>query len=176
MHLDISLTGPRTEDGEGFPIVADAIPRLDDVDLRLIERLQVDGRTSNSRLARELAVTEATVRRRIAHLERAGVIRVVAITDTETRGNEMFFWVWVAVNGRAAREVALDIAAIPESVSVALVTGNHDIFASFSARDREHMAAILLDQVARVSGVSRYDTALALDLLLSDVRWARFQT
>lgn len=101
-------------------------------------------------------------------------MRVVAITDTETRGNEYFFWTWVDVDQRPAAEVADEIARIPESVSVALVRGNHDIFASFSAHDKEHMARILLDGLGAVEGVARVETALALDLLLSDVRWARF--
>lgn len=155
--------------------MVDTAPRLDEVDLKLIDRLQVDGRTSNSRLARELGVTEATVRRRIAQLERSGVIRVVAITDAEARGNELFFWAWIQVAGRPARSVAADVAALPESVSVALVSGNYDIFASFSARDRSHMAETLVDGLSRIVGIARYDTALALDVYLSDVRWTRFR-
>lgn len=149
-------------------------PDLDEIDLKLIDLLQQDGRTSNSRLAESLGVTEATVRRRIAQLDEAGVMRVVAITDTETRGDEYFFWTWVDVARRPVAEVADEIARIPESVSVALVSGNYDVFASFSAHDKEHMASILLDGLGSIEGVARVETALALDLLLSDVRWARF--
>lgn len=149
-------------------------PELDDIDLKLIALLQEDGRASNSRLAEALGVTEATVRRRIAQLDREKVMRVVAITDTETRGNEFFFWTWVAVHGRPAAEVAEEIARIPESVTVALISGNYDVFASFSAHGKAHMSRVLLDELGRIQGVARVETALALDLLLSDVRWARF--
>jgi Lrp/AsnC family transcriptional regulator for asnA, asnC and gidA len=154
--------------------LADDNGRLDEIDTRLIDLLQKDGRTSNSRLAEALGVTEATVRRRIAQLDEAGIMHIVAITDTATRGNEYFFWAWVQVANRPAREVAEEIATIPESVTVSLVSGNYDIFASFSARDKEHMAAVLTGGLGRIAGIQRTDTALALDLILSDVRWARF--
>jgi DNA-binding Lrp family transcriptional regulator len=154
--------------------LGDEATRLDDIDQRLIDLLQKDGRTSNSKLAQELNVTEATVRRRIAHLEASGIMRVVAVTDTETRGNEYFFWIWVRVKGRPACDVAEEIAMIAEAVHVSLTNGNYDIFASFSARDKGHMGEILFDRVGKVRGIARLDTALALDLLLSDVRWARF--
>jgi Lrp/AsnC family transcriptional regulator for asnA, asnC and gidA len=148
--------------------------RLDQVDLKLIELLQSDGRTSNSRLAAALGVTEATVRRRIAQMEDSRVMRVVAVTDTEARGNDYFFWAWVKVDGRPVVDVARDIAAIPESVTVALVRGDFDVFASFSARDQGHMGRVLLDAIGEIGGISRVESALAVDVLLSDVRWARF--
>ena len=148
--------------------------RLDETDLRLIGLLQEDGRISNSKLARSLGVTEATVRRRVAQLEESRVMRVVAVTDTETRGNEYFFWAWVKVDGRPVADVAMEIAAIDESVTVAIVRGGYDIFASFSSRDHEHMASVLLDRIGAIPGIGRVDSALALELLLSDVRWARF--
>ena len=164
---------PREPGGTGLA-VSDPAVRLDDIDLKLIDLLQADGRTSNSGLARTLGVTEATVRRRIAQLEESRVMRVVAVTDTETRGNEYFFWAWVKVDGRPVLDVARDIAAIPDSVTVALVRGDVDVFASFSARDQAHMATILLDGIGAVAGISRVESAMAVDVLLSDVRWARF--
>ena len=154
--------------------MGDDASRLDDIDQRLIDLLQKDGRTSNSKLAQALNVSEATVRRRIAHLEAIGIMRVVAVTDTEIRGNEYFFWIWVRVKGRPTCDVAEEIATISEAVHVSLTNGNYDIFASFSARNKEHMGQILFDRVGKVEGIARVDTALALDLLLSDVRWARF--
>jgi Lrp/AsnC family transcriptional regulator for asnA, asnC and gidA len=154
--------------------VSDPGAKLDDTDLKLIELLQADGRTSNSRLAAALGVTEATVRRRISQMEESRVMRVVAVTDTEARGNDYFFWAWVKVDGRPVVEVAHDVASIPESVTVALVRGDFDVFASFSARDQGHMASVLLDAMGAIGGISRVESALAVDVLLSDVRWARF--
>jgi hypothetical protein len=42
--------------------------RVDDLDRRIIKMLQVDGRLSNTEIARSLEITETTVRKRIAHL------------------------------------------------------------------------------------------------------------
>ena len=51
---------------------------LDDLDRQLIERLQDDGRRSVVDLARDLATTTKTVRRRMERLLEGGVIQVTA--------------------------------------------------------------------------------------------------
>ena len=46
---------------------------MDELDRRIIELLQQDGRASNAKMARELGVSEGTVRRRLARLLSASI-------------------------------------------------------------------------------------------------------
>ena len=59
---------------------------MDELDLRIIGSLQKDGRTSNSDLARELGVSEGTIRRRLWRLVQRDVIRITAVPNIEKMG------------------------------------------------------------------------------------------
>lgn len=54
---------------------------LNDLDRRILERLSVDARVSNREIARELGVTEGTIRMRLKRLTDENAIQVVAITN-----------------------------------------------------------------------------------------------
>src|SRR3712207_7612075 len=64
------------------PVTA-AVPHvlLDDVGKAIVEQLQQDGRRSYVTIARAVGLSEAAVRQRVARLQEAGVIQVVAVTD-----------------------------------------------------------------------------------------------
>ena len=53
----------------------------DDLDRKIIEMLQGDGRASHAKMARVLEVSEGTVRRRLSSCSKTGIIRVVAIAS-----------------------------------------------------------------------------------------------
>ena len=59
---------------------------LDEIDGKLIELLQRNGRASNIELARQMGVSEGTIRRRFRNLVKEEVIRVVAIPDASKLG------------------------------------------------------------------------------------------
>ena len=62
---------------------------LDEIDGKLIELLQRNGRASNIELARQMGVSEGTIRRRFRNLVKEEVIRVVAIPDASKLGKRM---------------------------------------------------------------------------------------
>ncbi|MCJ2511953.1 MAG: winged helix-turn-helix transcriptional regulator, partial [Candidatus Thermoplasmatota archaeon] len=48
---------------------------LDHVDVKILEKLRENARTSNIGIARDLNISEATVRRRIMSMEKKGIIK-----------------------------------------------------------------------------------------------------
>jgi Lrp/AsnC family transcriptional regulator for asnA, asnC and gidA len=120
---------------------------------RLTDLLQQDGRTSNSKLAESLGVTEATVRRRIAQLDEAGVMRVVAIT-TRRRGETSTS---SDVGGRCEAARGGGCRRSPASRNRFGGARKRQLrhLRPFSAYDKEHMASILLDGLGSIEGVAR---------------------
>jgi DNA-binding Lrp family transcriptional regulator len=59
---------------------------LDEIDQRVIRILQIDGRKPNTEIARELRVSETTVRKRIAQLVSRGFINIVAVPTSRAIG------------------------------------------------------------------------------------------
>ena len=59
---------------------------MDELDLKIISLMQIDGRASNSKIAREIGVAEGTVRRRLGRLIKDDVVKVIAVPNLEMLG------------------------------------------------------------------------------------------
>ena len=59
---------------------------MDELDRKIIALLQIDGRASNAKIAREVGVSEGTVRRRLRRLVQDDVIKVIAVPNLEKLG------------------------------------------------------------------------------------------
>ena len=134
---------------------------LDDTDQAIIALLRRDGRMPYRAIARELNVSENTVRGRVRRMEDSDTMRVVAVTDIEAAGFGMLLAIGVQVEGRSPEEVANDMAAIPEVFSVNVVVGAQDIEILVVARDQAALNALIADQLGAVPGVRRLTPALA---------------
>ncbi|MEM1113689.1 MAG: Lrp/AsnC family transcriptional regulator [Pseudomonadota bacterium] len=147
---------------------------LDATDVAIIELLRSDGRMSFRAIARELDVTEATVRSRVRRLEDSNTMRLVAVTDIEAAGYDMLLAVGVQVEGRAPEAVAQDLAAIAEVFSVNVVVGAQDIEILVVAEDSASLGHLLSVTLATVPGVRRLTPALAVDVLKNQPDWVPF--
>ncbi|MFT5889592.1 MAG: Lrp/AsnC family transcriptional regulator for asnA, asnC and gidA [Zhongshania sp.] len=146
---------------------------MDDVDHRIVAHLRRDGRMAFKALAAELSLTEATVRSRVRRLEEGDSLRVVAVTDYEAVGYTMMLAVGIQVEGRAADEVAEELAGFPEVFSVCQVVGTLDIETLAVARDQEHLSN-LLSKIGSVVGVRKLQPSIALDVLKNQSNWVPF--
>jgi len=102
---------------------------MDDLDRRIINILETNGRASNARIARQVGVSEGTVRRRLNQLMSQNVIRVVALPDPRALGYESEALIGVQVDPDKMDQVADSLAALPHTRWVAVTTGSFDMFA-----------------------------------------------
>ncbi|GHD37978.1 hypothetical protein GCM10007053_27810 [Halioglobus pacificus] len=149
---------------------------LDDADAGIIAQLRADGRAPYRGMAKELGLTEATVRSRIKRLEESNVLRVVAVTDIDAAGYGLLLSIGVQVDGRSPEDVARDLAALPAVFSVNVVVGAQDIEVLVCARDAQDLYALTSEVLARVPGVARLTPALAVDVLKNQPDWVPFNT
>jgi DNA-binding Lrp family transcriptional regulator len=147
---------------------------LDDTDQAIIALLRQDGRMPYRAIARELEVSENTVRGRIRRMEESDTMRVVAVTDIEAAGYGMLLAIGVQVEGRSPETVAREMAAIAEVFSVNVVVGAQDIEILVVARDQAALNELITDKLGAVPGVRRLTPALALDVLKNQPDWVPF--
>ena len=74
---------------------------LTDLDKRIIEHLQEDGRRPFTQIAADLGVSEAAVRARTNRLIERGVIQVVGVTDPLRLGFQQ--WAMIGIRCEASR-------------------------------------------------------------------------
>ena len=83
----------------------DEVISLDDVDHKIIEMLQIDGRMSIRDIAQNIGSTSSIVRKRIQRLSDADVMRVVAVTDFKAAGFELMLAIGIELENRSAEDV-----------------------------------------------------------------------
>lgn len=147
---------------------------LDDIDHAIIDLLRADGRLPYRALARELELTEVTVRSRVKRLEESGTMRVVAVTDIEAAGYQMLLAIGVQVEDRSPSDVAQDLAKIPEIFSVNVVVGAHDVEVLLVAEDLDALNALQKKVLSTVPGIRRLTSSLAIDVLKNQPDWVPF--
>ncbi|MEX2599754.1 MAG: Lrp/AsnC family transcriptional regulator [Dehalococcoidia bacterium] len=134
----------------------------DELDRQIIEILQRDGRASHAEMAREMDVSEGTIRRRLARLIQDHVIRVVAIAEPHRLGYNTSAFIGLQVDPPRVETVASQLAALPETEHVAITTGTFDIFIWVNVASSEALAAFLHHKVGTVEGVRQSETFVSL--------------
>jgi Lrp/AsnC family transcriptional regulator for asnA, asnC and gidA len=135
--------------------------RVDELDRRIIEALQDNGRESFRRIAARLGVSEATVRARYARLTGEGILQVVAVTNPLGLGFDQAL-VGVKTSG-APGETADELARWPEVDYVVVTAGQFDLIVEVVASDR-HELLDLTDRMRALDGVVSTETFFYLEM------------
>ena len=140
------------------------MPEVDELDRRMIQLLQRNGRASNARVAREVGVSEGTVRRRLKRLLEEDIIKVVAFPDPEMFGYGTEALVGVQVDPDKTNEVASSLSVLRETSWVSVTTGAFDIFTWVTLPSSVELGTFLNTKVRTVPGVRRTETFVNLQI------------
>ena len=135
---------------------------MDELDTKIISLLQEDGRASNAGIAREVGVSEGTVRRRLKRLIKEEFIRVVALLDPGKMGYASEALVGVRVDPDKIDQVAERLAALEEVNWVAETTGSFDIFAWATLESSTTLGIFLRTMIGTIPGVRGTETFVNL--------------
>ncbi len=137
---------------------------MDDLDSNIISMLQEDGRASNAAIARQVGVTEGTVRRRLKRLVDEEYIHVIAMLDADKLGYRSEALVGVMVDPDRIDTAAEEISKLEEVSWAAVTTGAYDIFAWVALPTSEGLGIFLRTKVGSIAGVRRTETFVNLSV------------
>ena len=135
--------------------------RVDELDRRIIEALQENGRESFRRIAARLGVSEGTVRARYARLTSEGILQVVAVTNPLGLGFEQAL-IGVKTSGPPS-EVADQISRWPEADYVVVTAGQFDLVVELVASDRRGLLE-LTNRLRALASVVSTETFFYLEM------------
>jgi Lrp/AsnC family transcriptional regulator for asnA, asnC and gidA len=138
---------------------------IDEVDQRIIEALQQDGRRPFTRIAADLGISEASVRQRVAQLVNTEVIQIAAVTNPVKLGFSLASMVGIRVEGSRLLEVAREIAEFDEVIYLIICTGRFDLLAEVVCRDNDHFLSFLTNKLYKVSGLVQAETSMYLRVI-----------
>ena len=137
--------------------------RLDDIDWKVLEELQEDGRISYTELGRRVALTAPAVAERVRRLEEAGVIKGFhADVDTTKVGFPITAFVRWTSSGPDCSHLGEVAKEIPEIVECNRVTGEASYILKILARSVGHLEEL-------IDGLMPYGSTITSVVLSSPV-------
>ena len=137
---------------------------MDELDRKIIALLQMDGRASNAKIAREVGVSEGTVRRRLRRLIQEDVVSVVAVPNLDKLGYATTALIGLQTGPGKSDSVADSIAVLEEAHYVAVTTGAYDVFVWAGLESAESLGNFLRTKIGVIDGVQRTETFVNLSI------------
>jgi Lrp/AsnC family leucine-responsive transcriptional regulator len=127
------------------------MPELDQIDRKILDTLQKDGRLSNVELAEQVGLSPSPCLRRVKRLEDDGVIAGYRATlDRKALGLGLTVFVEIKV-GKHSRDNATRLhdalLTIPEIVACHIVSGVSDFLAEVVVPDLEAYERLMMDKL-----------------------------
>ncbi len=137
---------------------------IDEIDQRIIEALQQDGRRPFTKIAADLGISEASVRQRVSNLINNQVMQIVAVTNPIKLGFSLASMIGIRVSGERLLEVAQEISTFDEVIYLVLCTGRFDMLAEVVCRDNDHLLKFLTEKLYKVQGIQQAETYMYLQV------------
>src|SRR5258708_4008759 len=135
---------------------------IDEIDQRIIEALQQDGRRPFTKIAADLSVSEARVGQGVANLINTEVMQIVAITNPIKLGFSLASMIGIRVSGDRLLEAAREISTFEEVIYLIICTGSFDLLAEVVCRDNDHLLSFLTEKLYKVQGVQQAEAFMYL--------------
>ena len=153
------------------PVAARSGDDVSDLDKRIIEHLQADGRRPFTQIAAELGVSEAAVRARTNRLIERGILQVVGVTDPLKLGFHQMAMIGVRCESAELVTVADQIAAMPEVDYVVITAGTYDLLVETVCEDNEALLRFLTEKLRALDGVRETETFVYLRMVKQTYQW-----
>lgn len=141
--------------------------RMDDVNLRILELLQRDGRTGVAELARAVGRSESTVRERLFAMERDRIIKGYrAEVDWPSLGYPAHALLRADCAPELVQDVAKRLAAIPQVMSAQFSTGPKPLLVELRVKDLEELSKVMETHFAQLP-LRQVETSLVLQGLVA---------
>ncbi len=135
---------------------------LDGTDIAIVRLLQEQGRTPNAQIARELGVSEPTVRKRIDRLFQEEIIKVVAVLNPRKTGYATDVLVGIRVEPGKMQDVGRALSKYDHVVYLGYVTGRYDLLVEMLFRDDEALLRFLQEELPALGGIVSTETSHVL--------------
>jgi len=135
---------------------------MDQIDLEIISFLQTDGRMPFTDIAKELDISEGTVRNRVARLMQERVLQIVGMVDPYRLGYDAPAMISISVQPPLLNQVAKIISNFPEVSYLIMVSGDYDLLVEVLCKDRDHLANFLNEKLLKVTGITNTQTSMVL--------------
>jgi Lrp/AsnC family transcriptional regulator, leucine-responsive regulatory protein len=145
------------------------INKLDQIDHKVLEILQTDGKITNAQLSKEIGLSPAPTLERVKKLETAGIIESYhAKIDRDKVGLGVMTFVQVSLSGH--RKSVTDsfvekISNVPDIIECHHVTGSCDFLLKVIAKDISSYQKLMVSTINEIEEVANTQTMVILSTM-----------
>jgi Lrp/AsnC family transcriptional regulator, regulator for asnA, asnC and gidA len=130
---------------------------IDKINLAIIRHLR-DGRKSFQKIARDLSVSENTVRSRVQKLIDEGILEITGLVNPETVDGHRVIMVGVKLQSMDLVNKGREFKNLRGVVSVSVVTGRFDLILIVLLKPGFGLLEFYTDEVSRIKDVRSVET------------------
>jgi Lrp/AsnC family transcriptional regulator for asnA, asnC and gidA len=144
--------------------------KMDEIDKKILKKLQDDARIAFRKIAEELEVSESTVFVRVKKLQERGIIkRFTVAIPPELVGKSLTAFILIKADPQKYPAVLETLKKIPDVYEIYDITGNYYAIAKVRTSDRGDLTKII-DQIGLIEGITSTETAIVLRNVKEETR------
>ncbi|CAM3036678.1 Lrp/AsnC family transcriptional regulator [Paenibacillus sediminis] len=148
-------------------------PQLDDLDYGIVRALQDNARLPFTQIAKDLGVTEKTIRMRVQQMQDEGILSLVGIVNPVKAGLNVQAFVQLAVEANKLDDVVAKLQEIHEARLVVLTSGEYQLNIQVLVRSYEELSQFLMNKLNKIEGITRVNVINELKILKSKYKFVR---
>jgi Lrp/AsnC family transcriptional regulator, leucine-responsive regulatory protein len=140
--------------------------KLDEIDKKILEIIQRDGRITNTKLASLIGISQPAMLERVRRLEGSDVISgYTAILDREKIGLEVMVFVAVSLalhQLSSVDKIKKKIVSFPEVLECYQVSGDDDFILKVALENINSYMDFVMNKLSKVSGIRKVKSSFVL--------------
>lgn len=143
--------------------------KLDEIDGKILELLQKNGRITTKDMAQELNLSSTPTFERVKKLEKAGIIdHYAAVLNTDKLGKTLHAFAHISLKDHSkelVQQFTHQITQIPQVQECHYVTGDSDFILKILLNDMEDYREFMMNQLFDMSNIAKVESFLSLSVL-----------
>jgi len=150
-------------------------PPIDATNLRLIEELAKDGRSSCASLAKVLGISKSMVSRRLASLIQSNTISIKALPNPSALGYLLDAFIFVKAEAKIVGNLCAKLAKYTEVYLITTLINGYDMFIGANFPNPESLTRFIMDEIAKQNGILNVNTVIRAEIKKMDYSYFLLQ-
>ncbi len=138
--------------------------KIDETDLKIVERLTENGRQTAQQLAKELGISLPTCIRRLARLLDQNVMEVKAVPNPSRIGLAGNAFMLLKVEAAKLEHACAELKSYPGVFLVMTLFNSYDILIGFNAHSPEELHRFIKSEILAIDGIIRDETIIRAEI------------
>ena len=147
---------------------------FDDIDKKILNILQEEGRITNTKLAKDIGISPPSMLERVKRLENSGVIdKFVALVDKEKTGFGLLVLIMVSLSLHqiaSLENVKNSLIELDEVLECYQVSGDVDFLLKVATKDMNSYKDFVNNKLSGIDGIQNIKTSFVLDTMKSTTK------